>query len=165
MDNLSAFHEGGHCVVSLLLGEMPENVSIRAEGDSLGHTSYLPVEATAIARAAMNARTKADRERVETFLLATAAGPAAQALKMRGTPVNFLDQGSWETFGGGQDYRQFELVREKAGSRFRIDRDQIVSEAFNFLDKPRVWAAVKRVAAELIRFKELTYDDLKLIIY
>jgi ATP-dependent Zn protease len=49
-DRLSAFHEAGHAVISLLLGELPDSASIRAEGDSLGHTRYLSVEARAIPR-------------------------------------------------------------------------------------------------------------------
>lgn len=102
MDVLSAFHEGGHCTISFLLGELPDSASIRPEGDSLAYTAYLPVEARAIAEAAIRGSTDADRERVTRDLISNAAGPAAQALKMRGgSRTGFFASTSWETFGGG----------------------------------------------------------------
>jgi hypothetical protein len=88
MDALSAYHEGGHSTVSFLLGEMPEEVTIRAEelpeGLSEGHTRYLGVEARAIAEAAVLGRSPADRERVTRFLIGVAAGPVAKSYYQRG---------------------------------------------------------------------------------
>jgi hypothetical protein len=50
-----------------LLGEFPEESSIRPEGDSLGHTRYLGVEARAIAEAAVRGSTAADRDSVMAY--------------------------------------------------------------------------------------------------
>jgi hypothetical protein len=161
MDTLSAYHEAGHCVVSLLLGELPDNASIRAEGDSLGHTSYLSVEARAIAEAAVLGSTQADRDRVMAYLIGLAAGPAAQALYMRGTRTNFLDQMSWETFGGSKDYQQAERVTGTARGLIYVDADDVVSEAFDMLEQPEIWSAVTHVANDLLRFGELDYDGIR----
>jgi hypothetical protein len=161
MDALTAFHEGGHAAISLLLGEFPEEASIRTEGDSLGHTRYLGVEARAIAEAAVLGSTKADRDRVMAFLISSAAGPAAQALKMRGSRTIFFDQTSWETFDGGQDFAQAKRVMGAAGRLLDADLDDIVSEAFDMLEQPEVWSSVEHLAADLLRFKELDYAGIR----
>jgi hypothetical protein len=161
MDTLSAYHEAGHCVVSLLLGELPDSASIRAEGDSLGHTRYLPVEARAIAEAAVLGSTQADRDRVMAYLVGLSAGPAAQAFYMRGAPINFLDQTSWDTFGGSKDYQQADRVMGKARSLIYADMDDIISEAFDMLDQPEIWSAVTHAANDLLRFGELDYDGIR----
>jgi hypothetical protein len=160
-DRLSAFHEAGHAVISLLLGELADSASIRAEGDSLGHTRYLSVEARAIAEAAVRGSTQADRDRVMAYLVGTAAGPAAQALHMRGTRIDFLDQASWETFGGSRDYQQAERVIGKARSLLVADMDDVASEAFDLLEQPGIWSAVKHVADDLLRFGELDYEGIQ----
>jgi hypothetical protein len=161
VDKLSAFHEGGHAAISLLLDEFPDEASIRIEGDSLGHTSYLPVEARLIAEAAVTGSTQADRDIVMRYLVALAAGPVAQALHMRGSQTIFFDQTSWETFGGGQDFAQAERVMGKARGLLDSDLDDIVSEAFDMLEQPGVWSSVEHVAADLLRFGELDYEGIR----
>jgi hypothetical protein len=162
MDTLTAFHEAGHATVSFLLGEMPEQVTIRPEGDSLGHMRYLGVEARGIAEAAVRGSTKADRDRVMAYLISTAAGPAAQALKMRqGSRTVFFDQTSWETFDGGQDFAQADRVMQAASRLLVVDMDDIMSEAFDLLEQPAIWSSVEHLAADLLRFKELGYENIR----
>jgi hypothetical protein len=126
-------------VSSAFSGEFPETASIRAEGDSLGHTAYLSVEATAIARSAVLGRTEADKDRVMRYLVGLVAGPAAQAMKMRGTRATFIDADSWAISGGVNDCRQFERVMGTARRLISVDMEDIVSEAFDLLEEPGVW--------------------------
>jgi hypothetical protein len=165
MDTLTSFHEAGHAAISLLLDEFPDGASIRAEelpeGLSLGHTRYLPVEARLIAEAALFGNTPADRDRVMRYLVALAAGPAAEAFHMRGSRTIFLDQQSWETFGGAMDFRQAERVFGKARGLLDADLDDIVSEAFDMLEQPSVWSGVEHLAADLRRFGELDYEGIR----
>jgi len=163
MDVLTAHHEAGHAVVSFLLGEMPDYVTIRAEGDTAGHMAYLPIEARAIARAAVYGSTQADRDRVTTWLVSVAAGPAAEALKMRrGSRLHFFDQKSWETFDGGHDYRKASKI---TGGLPYASLEDAVEEAFDLLEQPGVWTAVTNVAEDLLRFKELDYEGIRDAIY
>jgi hypothetical protein len=159
MDTLSAYHEAGHATVSLLYGELPDRVTIRADGDSAGHTALLGVEARAILKAAVRGRTAADRGRVLSYLVGLAAGPVAQSLHMRrGVRRDFIDRTSWETFGGGQDYEQLQFfVAGRARGLEDVTGDDIASEAFDMLAEPRVWAGVERVAADLLWFGEIDY--------
>jgi hypothetical protein len=162
MDVLSAFHEAGHATLSLLLGELPDSASIRIEGDSLGHTQYLPVEARAIAEAAVLGSTEADKDRVMRYLVGLAGGPAAQALYMRhGDRTNFLDQDSWATFGGVKDYQQVERVMGHARGLLYADLDDVVDEAFSTLEQSEIWSAVTHVADDLLRFGELDFEGIR----
>jgi len=163
MDTLTAHHEAGHAVASFLLGEMPDYVTIRPEGDTAGHMAYLSVESRAIARAAVYGSTQADRDRVTTWLVSTAAGPAAQALFMRrGSRLHFFDQQSWETFDGGGDYRRASNV---TGDLPYANLEEAAEEAFDLLEQPEVWTAVRDVAEDLLRFKELPYEGIRDAIY
>jgi hypothetical protein len=165
MDALSAYHESGHATISFLLGEMPEEVTIRAEelpeGLSEGHTRYLGVEARAIAEAAVLGRTKADRDRVMRFLISTAAGPCAQAYYQRGSRGSFFDQTGWEIFGGAMDYRQAVRVTEKAGKLLHVGLDDVVAEACSMLERLEIWSAVEQVAGDLLRFEELDFEGVR----
>ena len=162
MDTLSAYHEAGHATVSLLYGELPDRVTIRADGDSAGHTALLGVEARAILKAAVRGRTAADRGRVLSYLVGLAAGPVAQSLHMRrGVRRDFIDRTSWETFGGGQDYEQLQFfVAGRARGLEDVTGDDIASEAFDLLEQPDIWAAVTHVAEDLRRFGELDYQGI-----
>jgi hypothetical protein len=158
---LTSYHESGHAAISFLLGEMPEEVTIRPEGDSLGHTRYLSVESRAIAEAAVLGRTSSDRDRVTRFLITTAAGPAAQALYMRGSRANFIDEKSWEIFDGADDYRKVEHVVELAQRLLHVNMDAVVDEANELLEQPAIWSAVEQVAGDLLRFGELDYTGVR----
>ena len=160
MDTLTAFHEAGHATVSLLYGELPERVTIRADGDSAGHTALLSAEARAILEAAIRGRTAADRSRVMSYLVGLAAGPVAQSLHMhRGVRRDFIDRTSWETFGGGRDYEQLQFfVAGRARGLEDVTGDDIASEAFDLLEQPNVWAGVERVAKDLQRFGTIDYE-------
>ena len=167
LDNLIGFHESGHSVISYLLGEMPETVTIRPDDTSEGHTAYLPVLARSLIRSAATGTSKLDQKLIEANLIVRAAGPMAQALHMRGgPPVTFIDKGSWETFDGRTDYEVAQKLRESTRKRLPVfSLDHAAEQAHELLRRRETWESVKRVAAELVRFRELTYDDLKYLIY
>jgi hypothetical protein len=168
MDQLSAWHEAGHATVSYVLGEMPDLATIHVEGDSLGHTQLLGVEARAIAEAAVRGSGAGDRERVMRFLVGLAAGPCSQVLKMRGgRRINFLDQTSWDNFGGSKDYEMAGRVMGASGGLFPDARrrpaelEEIVSEAFDLLKQRSIWSAVGYVAEDLLRFGILDFEGIR----
>ena len=165
-DTLSAFHESGHATISFLLGEMPETVTIRPDDTSNGHTGLLPVMARSLVHAAATGTRKRDQKRIEAHLIVIAAGPMAQALHMRGAPVTFLDWRSWETFGGANDYAVAKELRGSTQGRLPVfTLDHAAEQAGALLRRRDTWESVARIAAELIRFKELSYDDLKFLVY
>jgi hypothetical protein len=168
MDQLSAWHEAGHATVSYLLGEMPDLATIHVEGDSLGHTQLLGVEARAIAEAAVRGSGVGDRSRVMCFLVGLAAGPASQAFKMRqGRRLSFLDQGTWENFGGSKDYEMAGRVMGASGGLFPDVRRRpaqltdLVDEAFDLLEQRSIWSAVGYVAEDLLRFGILDFEGIR----
>jgi hypothetical protein len=159
-EELSAFHEAGHAAISVLLGELPEEASIIEQGQSDGHTTYLPVEARAIAEAAFGG-TDEDQARVTAYLVGLAAGPCAQALHMRqGRRLEMAEPDTWEIFDGGQDYAQLERVLQ-AASWLDVEPGDIVEEAFDLLEQPDIWSSVEHLAADLVRFKELDYVGIR----
>lgn len=161
-DRLTSIHEAGHSTLGYLLGEMPEVVSIKTEGYSLGHVQYLGVEADAIARAAVLGRRNVDRDRVMSNLISTAAGPVAQALHMGGArSIPF----PWTTYGGMADHSQATKLMTAAGDLLRTRYlDDVVEEARDLLQVPRIWEAVERVSRELMRYKELDFKHLELVV-
>jgi hypothetical protein len=169
MDLLSSYHEAGHATVSYLLGEMPDLATIHVEGDSLGHTQLLGVEARAIAEAAVRGNGAGDRERVMRYLVGLAAGPAAQALKMRqGRRLFFYDEGQWDLFGGSKDYELAGRVMGASGGLFpdvrqhrRTQLTDIVDEAFDLLQQRSIWSAVGYVAEDLLRFGILDFEGIR----
>jgi hypothetical protein len=156
-------HESGHAAISLLYGELPERVTIRADGDSAGHTALLGVEGRAILEAAIRGRTRKDRDRVRRYLVGVAAGPAAQAFFMRrGGRVNFDNANTWSLFGGSQDYKQLEFfVAGKARGLEDVTAEAVASEAQDLLEQPGIWSAVEQVAGDLLRYGELDYEGIR----
>ena len=72
----------------------------------------------------------------------------------------------WSLFGGDRDREVVESIRRTAGDLLHIrSLDGAVDSATDLLEQPAIWQSVERVAAELIRFRQLSYDDLKWLIY
>jgi hypothetical protein len=161
MDTLTSYHEAGHAAVGLLLDKSPEDVSIQArENDrSDGHTRFSS-EARVIIRAAEQGNADFARDRTMAGLIATAAGPAAQCLYMRGR-TSFLDEKTWDIFGGGGDFEAAEAIIGMTRGFLYADLDDVVEEAFDLLERPEVWSAVTRVADDLVRFKTLDYEGIR----
>lgn len=58
------------------------------------------------------------------------------------------------------------MLRESTRKRLPVfSLDDAAEQAHELLRRRDTWESVQRVAAELIRFKELRYDDLRLLIY
>lgn len=167
LDSLSAHHESGHAVISFLLGEMPETVTIQPDATSDGHVEYLGVLARSLIRSAATGTSKWDQKRIEANLVVRAAGPMAQALHMRrGSPTTFIDRDSWATFDGAQDYDVAESLRENTRKRLPVyTLDHAAEQAHELLRRRDTWESVQRVAKVLVRFRSLGYDDLRLLVY
>jgi hypothetical protein len=162
MDTLTAYHESGHATIGLLLEKSPEDVSIqfRDTDSSEGHTRFLS-EAGVIIRAAGQGNVDFARDRTMASLIATAAGPAAQAMHMRGGRTYFLDRDSWEIFGGVRDFEAAEGILGMTRQFVHADLDDIVEQAFDLLEQPEIWAGVEHVTKDLLRFKELDYEGVR----
>ena len=157
-DRLSAIHEAGHATVAYLLNEMPERISIRTEGDSLGHVQYLAVESHAIARAAVLGKRDVDRDRVMSNLLSTAAGPVAQRKAMGAGGVRSYPF-PWDVYGGSRDHGIAVRLMTAAGDLLHTTLDDLVDEAADLLEAR--WDAVERVAGELRRYGEIGFKELQ----
>ena len=72
---------------------------------------------------------------------------------------------NWELFDAGRDYEVADGLRRRAGALVHMNLDDAVDSATDLLEQPPVWESVERVAAELVRFRKLTYDDLKYLVY
>src|SRR4029450_9127314 len=122
---LSAVHEAAHATVSCLLGEMPEEVTIRLEelpeGLSEGHTRYLGVESRAIAEAAVFGRSPADRERVMRFLIGVAAGPVPSP-----TTSGVLGHPSWTRWPGASSVARWTTRWLSVSQRRRASSSTLV---------------------------------------
>jgi hypothetical protein len=156
-DRLSAIHEAGHATVAYLLGEYPERISIRTQGDSLGHVAYLQVEAQAIARAALLGKRDIDRETVMRNMIATAAGPVAQR-KAMGSGVRSYPF-PWSAYDGMHDHAVATRLMTAAGDLLHTSLDDLVDEAADLLEAR--WDAVERVAGELRRYGEIGFKELQ----
>lgn len=158
-DRLSAIHEAGHATVGYLLGQFPERVSIKAQGNSGGHVAYLQVEAESIARAALLGRRDIDREVVSNDLVSIAAGPLAQAMSQggaRSTPF------AWSEYGGYYDHGIATRLLTAAVDLIDMrNLDDAVESARDLLEEPRIWAATERVARELMRYQEIDFKLLQ----
>jgi hypothetical protein len=155
--NLSSYHEAGHSVIALLLGSLPETVSIHPDDESNGRMEYLPVEARVITESIMFGNTEADRQRVLAFLLANAAGAAALCLYMRGNRVSLDNRNSWATFHGSQDFDRAVSLMGSAKRLLTVSLVDVADEAFDLLEQPDIWTAVEHVAKDLRQFGELDY--------
>jgi hypothetical protein len=161
MGVLNAYHEAGHAVVGLLLGKSPEETTIRPGDDgSGGHTLYLG-EARSIIAAAERGDVDFARQRTMAGLIATAAGPAAQAMHMRGGRTYFLDRDSWATFGGASDFDAAEWILNATRNFVHVDIDDVAEEASDLLEQPNTWAGVTNVAEDLLRFRELDFAGVR----
>ena len=141
-----------------MLGELPERISIRTQGDSLGHVQYLRVEAEGIARAALLGKRDVDRDRVMSNLLATAAGPTAQKQAMGAGGVRSYPF-PWDVYGGSRDHGIAVRLMTAAGDLLHTSLDDLVDEAADLLEAR--WDAVERVAGELMRWQEIGYEELQ----
>jgi hypothetical protein len=94
------------------------------------------------------------------FFIANAAGPAAQALHMRGTRSHLDDETSWKAFDGGQDFARAVSLMTAAKRLLTVNLETIPDEAFDLLEQLGIWSAVGHVAQDLLRFGELDYQGI-----
>ncbi|HEX6987018.1 MAG TPA: hypothetical protein VF170_16690 [Planctomycetaceae bacterium] len=127
----TAYHEAGHAVMALVHGRPVQRVSIKPDERWLGRCEF------------RKGRFGAYKDLLETEILIQLAGLAAEA---RHTG----------RYGWDEAAEDLDVVRSLLGSRGENDRraDRLerryLDKAEHILDRPGLWLAVERIAAELL---------------
>jgi len=127
----TAYHEAGHAVVALALGRPVQQVSIRPNATRLGECQ--------LKKGAF--RPTADA--LETQVLILLAGLAAEGRRL----------GRYDWDGATLDLREARsLLRSRAGRERALERleRRMLDKAEHLLADDATWAAVERIAAELL---------------
>ena len=135
-DELTAFHEAGHAVMALICGRPVHKVSVRPNATRLGQCEF------------KKGVQRPSDDWVETEILIALAGAAAEELHA-GTP-------DWH--GAGRDLLAVrKLAASRAGERGaeRLSK-RLYQKALYLLGDEAAWAAVARLAAELVRLGEVS---------
>jgi ATP-dependent Zn protease len=136
-DEVTAYHEAGHAVVALALGRPVAHVSILPTREFLGRCEF----GKAIFRPS--------EDWLEREILIALGGLAAEALH---TGVY-----AWE--GAARDHRYVHgLALQRAGNERRAERleRRLLARTEHLLARPAHWRAVERLAAELVRVREIS---------
>jgi ATP-dependent Zn protease len=152
----TAYHEAGHAVLSAAISDMPQHVSIRPEGNTLG-------------RAAAR-RSVLPAARVQVHLAGFAAEHLLTGRRPRqlGKEVGFailarLDPALRSSFTGCEDFDGHRAVEDALSMNTREGDDQVRREIDRYFEVAReslsaVWPAVQRVAKALLELEELDLD-------
>src|SRR5262245_5457563 len=134
---VTAYHEAGHAVAALTLGRPVARVSIRPDRKFLGVCTF----DKGIARPS--------EDWVEREAMIALAGPAAEA--------GFTGELDWVAAAHDHDYA-FDLARARGGDGKKADRlvKRWLAKADHLLGRGDAWAAVERIAAELVRRDEIS---------
>jgi ATP-dependent Zn protease len=136
-DDVTAFHEAGHAVVALVLGRPVQHVSILPTREFLGLCRF------------GKAVVRPSEDWVEREILISLGGIAAEALH--------TGEHDWD--GAERDHRFVrELSLQRAGNERAAERleRRLLSKAEHLLSRPAHWRAVERIAAELLRVREIS---------
>lgn len=131
-DVATAYHEAGHAVIALALGCPVQKLSIKPAERWLGRCEF------------RKGRFAAYKDLAEAQILILLAGLAAEA---RHTG----------RYGWDEAAHDLDLVRSLLGARAADDRRaerlelRLLDKTEHMLDRPELWLAVERVAAELLR--------------
>ena len=133
----TAYHEAGHAVVALELDRPVVKVSILPDRDRAGICHF--------GKAVM----RPSEDWIEREMLIALAGMAAEA----------RHTGTYDREAAGRDLRYARsLSTGRAGNErqaARLER-RMLSRVENLLDEEKVWLAVERIAAELVRQGEMS---------
>jgi ATP-dependent Zn protease len=137
MDEPTAFHEAGHAVAALALDRPVVRVSILPDRDSLGICAF------------GKAVFRPSEDWLEREVLISLAGLAAEA----------RHTGEYDRESAGRDLRYARrLSLQRAGSDRQAERleRRLLAKAEHLLDRPGNWAAVERIARELLAAGEMS---------
>jgi ATP-dependent Zn protease len=132
-----AYHEAGHAVVALALGQPVHRVSVRPKEQWLGRCEF------------QKGRIRPARDPVETQILIMLGGLAAEA---RHTGQYALD-------GAARDlWAVRSLTEKRAASDKQVDRleRRLLDKTEHLLNQPGVWQAVESIAGELLLKTEIS---------
>ena len=135
-DLLTAYHEAGHAVMALICGRPVHKVSVRPNATRLGQCEF------------KKGVQRPSDDWIETVILIALAGAAAEELHA-GTP-------DWR--GAGRDLLAVrKLAALRAGERGaeRLSK-RLYQKATYTLSDEQSWAAVERVALELMKAGEIS---------
>jgi hypothetical protein len=128
----TAYHEAGHAVVAIALRKNVERVSIEANQLRLGQCKL---------KKGVHGPLK---DAVETEVLILLGGVGAEA--------RHTGEYAWEAAGGDMSQVRA-LLQSRPGGPRQMNRyeQRMLDKAEHLLNQPGVWAAIERVAAELLR--------------
>ena len=136
-DDVTAYHEAGHAVLALALGRPVQFVSILPTREFLGLCTF------------GKAVFRPSEDWLEREALIALGGIAAEA----------LHTGEYAWDGAARDHRYVrELALQRAGNERHAERleRRLLSKAEHLLSRPENWRAVERIAAELLRVREIS---------
>ena len=135
-DPLTAYHEAGHAVMALLLGRQVHKVSVRPNASRLGQCEF------------RKGVQRPSDDFIETEILIALAGAAAEA--------HHAGEPDWA--GAGRDLRavrQLAILRAGERGAERLEK-RLFQKATYLLADDQAWAAVERIAAELLKTGEIS---------
>lgn len=134
---ITAYHEAGHAVAALTLGRPVAWVSVRPDRQFLGICAF------------GKGVFRPSEDWVEREAVIALAGPAAEA--------GFTGELDWAAAARDHDYA-FDLARGRGGDDRRAERlvKRWFAKADHLLGREDAWAAVERIAAELVRVEEIS---------
>lgn len=136
-DVATAYHEAGHAVAALALDRPVVKVSILADRDRAGICSF------------GKAVFRPSEDWLEREVLISLAGMAAEAKRT----------GHYDRLAAGRDLRYARtLSLKRAGNERQAERleRRLLAKAEHLLQREEHWAAVERIAAELLRLGEIS---------
>jgi hypothetical protein len=129
-DEATAYHEAGHAVVALALGQPVQRVSVLPQRDHLGRCEF----AKGVFRPS--------EDWLEREILIALGGLAAEA-RLTG---NY----AWDMAGRDMIYVQ-RLTVQRAGRQAEKLERRLLAKVEHLLAREEHWCAVERIAAELLR--------------
>jgi hypothetical protein len=134
---VTAYHEAGHAVAALALGRPVAWVSVRPDRKFLGVCAF------------GKGVFRPSEDWVEREAIIALAGPSAEA--------GFTGELDWAGAAHDHEYA-FGLARGRGGDDRRADRlvKRWFAKADHLLGRDDAWAAVERIAAELVRVEEIS---------
>jgi hypothetical protein len=147
----ASYHEAGHAVAALDIDDRLISVSIVPQDETLGHPRYIRTPGWLKPDAET---TPKGREFIETAVLGTLAGPAAEA----------HITGGWKEIRASSDYHDAaEFASYLFSEREVVEAylDFKIVEAKNWIKHEGRWARIKAIANEISEQKELSRERVR----
>ncbi len=132
----TAYHEAGHAVVALALGRPVQHVSILPDRTFLGRCEF------------GKGVFRPSEDWLEREILIALAGLAAEA--------RFTGNYAWEGAAHDRQYVRGLTIQRAGESRAERLERRMLSKTEHLLSQDENWAAVERIAAELLRLGSIS---------